>query len=71
VTVRNRLRVDRAFVEADRTFSFQDAALVRRPGPLYAFPFTLTTKVSAPALGIGRRAIDALVDSTSKKPVRR
>lgn len=67
----NDLRVDGAFVEADDTFSFRDAGLIKRPGPLYAFPFMCTTKVSAPALGIARCAIDTLVDSACKKPARR
>jgi alkylation response protein AidB-like acyl-CoA dehydrogenase len=67
----NDLRVDDAFVEAAHTFSFQDTGLIKRPGPLYAFPFMFTAKVSAPALGIARRTIDTLIDVVSKKQARR
>jgi alkylation response protein AidB-like acyl-CoA dehydrogenase len=59
------------FVEARRTFSFQDPEMVRRPGPLYAFPFMFAAKGSAPALGVARHAIDALVASALAKPARR
>jgi alkylation response protein AidB-like acyl-CoA dehydrogenase len=44
------------FVEEDLTFSFQDPKLVKRPGPLYAFPFMFMAKGAAPALGIARHA---------------
>ncbi len=47
----NDILVDDVFVEAAHTFSFQDAALVKRPGPLYAFPLMFVAKGSAPALG--------------------
>jgi alkylation response protein AidB-like acyl-CoA dehydrogenase len=67
----NDLLVDDVFVEAEHTFSFQVAAPVKRPGPLYAFPFMFTAKGSAPALGVARHAIDLLVDIASKKPARR
>jgi alkylation response protein AidB-like acyl-CoA dehydrogenase len=67
----NDLRVDEVFVEAERTFSFQDAALIKRSGPLYAFPLMFTAKVSAPALGIARHAIDALIGTAYDKPARR
>jgi hypothetical protein len=67
----NDLRVADVFVEAERTFSFQDAALIKRPGPLYAFPFMFAAKGPAPALGIARHAIDALIDITCSKPARR
>jgi alkylation response protein AidB-like acyl-CoA dehydrogenase len=67
----NDLRVDGAFVEAGHTFSFQDTGLVKRPGPLYAFPLMFTAKVSAPALGITRRTIDTLIHLVSKKQARR
>ena len=67
----NDLRVDDVFVPTEHTFSFQDPALVKRPGPLYAFPFMFTTKAPAPALGIARHAIDALIDTAAKKPARR
>jgi indole-3-acetate monooxygenase len=45
--------------------------LVKRPGPLSAFPFMFVAKGSAPALGIARHAIDALVDGALVKPARR
>ena len=59
------------FVEEERTFSFQDPSLVRRPEPLYALPFMFTAKGSAPALGIARRAIDTGIESASGKTARR
>jgi alkylation response protein AidB-like acyl-CoA dehydrogenase len=67
----NDLLVEDVFVEVAHTFSFQDVALIKRSGPLYAFPFMFAAKGSAPALGIARHAIDALVDAASKKPARR
>jgi indole-3-acetate monooxygenase len=67
----NDLRLTDVFVEAGHTFSFQDPALIKRPGPLYAFPFTFAAKASAPALGIARRAITALIDTASNKTARR
>jgi indole-3-acetate monooxygenase len=67
----NDLLVNSVFVEASHTFSFQDAALVKRPGPLYALPFMFVAKGSAPALGVARHAIDTLVDAASRKPARR
>jgi alkylation response protein AidB-like acyl-CoA dehydrogenase len=59
------------FVEEARSFSFQDPKLIKRPGPLYAFPFMFMAKGSAPALGIARRAIDAVIESAAGKPARR
>jgi alkylation response protein AidB-like acyl-CoA dehydrogenase len=59
------------FVEEEHSFSFQDPKLVRRPGPLYAFPFLFMAKGSAPALGIARHAIDAVIESAGGKPARR
>ena len=59
------------FVPEERTFSFQDPKLVKRTGPLYAFPFMFMAKGSAPALGIARHAIDALIASAAVKPARR
>jgi indole-3-acetate monooxygenase len=59
------------FVEEEHSFSFQDPKLVRRPGPLYAFPFLFMAKGSAPALGIARHAIDAVIESAAGKPARR
>jgi indole-3-acetate monooxygenase len=67
----NDIIVDDVFVEAGHTFSFQDAAVVKRPGPLYAFPFMFVAKASAPALGVARHAIDALIDTVRTKPARR
>ena len=67
----NDLRLTGVFVEAEHTFSFQDPALIKRPGPLYAFPFMFAAKASAPALGIARRAITALIDTASNKTARR
>jgi len=58
-------------VEEARTFSFQDPALIKRPGPLYAFPFLFIAKGAAPALGIARHAIDAVIESAATKPARR
>ena len=59
------------FVEEARTFSFQDPTLIKRPGPLYAFPFLFIAKGAAPALGIARHAIDAVIESAATKPARR
>ena len=59
------------FVEEARTFSFQDPALIKRPGPLYAFPFLFIAKGAAPALGVARHAIDAVIESAATKPARR
>ena len=67
----NDLLVEDVFVEAARSFSFEDPALVKRPGPLHAFPFLFIAKGSAPALGIARQAIDALIESAGNKPARR
>src|SRR5215469_8593130 len=50
------------FVEQEHSFSFQDPELVERSGPLYAFPFLFVAKGSAPALGIARHAIDAVIE---------
>src|SRR5215813_8354117 len=58
------------FVAEERSFSFQDPKLIKRPGPLYAFPLMLMAKGSAPALGIARHAIDTLA-SVAGKPARR
>jgi indole-3-acetate monooxygenase len=58
------------FVEEERTFSFQDPELIKRSGPLYAFPFMFVAKGSAPALGIARHAIDTVIESAAGKPAR-
>jgi alkylation response protein AidB-like acyl-CoA dehydrogenase len=67
----NDVAVRDTFVEEERTFSFQDPRLIKRPGPLYAFPFMFIAKGPAPALGIARHAIDALIESAAAKPARR
>jgi alkylation response protein AidB-like acyl-CoA dehydrogenase len=67
----NDVVVHDQFVEAGRTFSFQDPEMVKRAGPLYAFPFMFAAKGSAPALGIARHAVDVLVASALAKPARR
>jgi alkylation response protein AidB-like acyl-CoA dehydrogenase len=65
------LAVHDIFVPAERTFSFQDPNLVKRPGPLYAFPLMFIAKGAAPALGIARHAIDVVIDNACRKPARR
>jgi alkylation response protein AidB-like acyl-CoA dehydrogenase len=67
----NDILVEDTFVEAEHTFSFQDPALIKRPDQLYAIPFKFAAKASAPALGIARHAIHALIDIASGKPARR
>jgi indole-3-acetate monooxygenase len=67
----NDLAVRDVFVPEEHTFSFQDPQLVKRSGPLYAFPFMFIAKASAAALGIARHAIDALTETAAKKPARR
>jgi alkylation response protein AidB-like acyl-CoA dehydrogenase len=59
------------FVEQEHSFSFQDPELVKRSEPLYAFPFLFIAKGSAPALGIARHAIDAVIESAARKRARR
>jgi len=67
----NDVVVPEMFVEKERTFSFQDPTLIKRPGPLYAFPFLFIAKGAAPALGIARHAIDAVIERAAAKPARR
>jgi len=67
----NDLLVKDVFVEAARTFSFQDRNLIKRPGPLYAFPLMFAAKSAPVALGIARHALDALIDTATGKPARR
>src|SRR5271155_4293807 len=67
----NDVVVHDEFVPDEHTFSFQDPQLIKRPGALYAFPFLFIAKGAAPALGIARRAIDALIESAAVKPARR
>jgi len=65
------LAVRDIFVPAERTFSFQDPNLVKRLGPLYAFPLMFIAKGAAPALGIARHAIDVVIENACRKPARR
>lgn len=65
------LAIHDVFVPAERTFSFQDPNLVKRPGPLYAFPLMFIANGAAPALGIARHAIDAVIENAGRKPARR
>jgi indole-3-acetate monooxygenase len=65
------LAVHDVFVPEAQSFSFQDPHLIKREGPLYAFPFMFAANGTAPALGVARHAIDALIDSAATKPARR
>ena len=67
----NDIVVRDVFVPEEHTFSFQDPALIKRPGPLHAFPFMFIAKGPGAALGIARHAINALIDSAAAKPARR
>jgi alkylation response protein AidB-like acyl-CoA dehydrogenase len=67
----NDLFVTDQFVEEARSFSLQDPALVKRRGALYAYPFMFAAKGAAPALGIARHALDALIDRASSTSTRR
>ena len=67
----NDLVVGDVFVPEEHSFSFQDPELIKRAGPLYAFPYMFVAKGPGPALGIARRAIDTLVESAVGKPARR
>jgi indole-3-acetate monooxygenase len=67
----NDLLVKDVFVEAEHTFSFQDKNLIKRPGPLYAFPFMFAAKSSPVALGIARHAVDVLIETATNKTARR
>jgi indole-3-acetate monooxygenase len=67
----NDLVVKDVFVAAEHTFSFQDRDLIKRSGPLYAFPFMFASKSSPVALGIARRAIEVLIESATGKSARR
>jgi alkylation response protein AidB-like acyl-CoA dehydrogenase len=67
----NDLVVRDVFVPEEHTFSFQDPQLVKRPGPLYAFPFMFIAKGPGATLGIARRAINALTETAAGKPARR
>jgi indole-3-acetate monooxygenase len=65
------LAIHNVFVPAEHSFSFQDGNLVKRPGPLYAFPLMFIAKGAAPALGIARHAIDVVIENAARKPSRR
>jgi indole-3-acetate monooxygenase len=67
----NDLVVRDVFVPEEHTFSFQDPQLIKRPGPLYAFPFMFIAKGPGTALGIARHAIESLIASAAEKPARR
>jgi indole-3-acetate monooxygenase len=67
----NDILVRNVFVPEEQTFSFQDPALVKRPGPLHVFPYLFIAKGPAAALGIARHAIDALIESATTRPARR
>ena len=67
----NDLLVKDVFVEAEHTFSFQDKNLIKRPGPLYAFPFMFAAKSSPVALGIALHALEVLIETATSKPARR
>jgi len=67
----NDLLVKDVFVPAERTFSFQDEHLIKRSGPLYAFPFMFTSKSGPVALGIARHALDSLIEAATSKAARR
>jgi len=67
----NDIVVRDQLVEEEHSFSFQDPELIKRSGQLYSFPFLFIAKGAAPALGIARRALDALVESAAAKPARR
>lgn len=67
----NDVAVHDVFVPYECTFSFQDPEIVKRPGPLYAFPFMFVAKGPAAALGIARHAVNSLVENAAGKPARR
>lgn len=67
----NDIAVRDVFVPEEHTFSFQDPGLIKRSGPLYAFPFMFAAKGPAVSLGIARHAIDALIENAATRPARR
>jgi indole-3-acetate monooxygenase len=67
----NDVSVQDIFVPAEQSFSFQDPALIKRSGALYAFPFLFVAKGPGVALGVARHAVDALIESAAAKPARR
>jgi alkylation response protein AidB-like acyl-CoA dehydrogenase len=62
----NDIQVHDVFVPSEQTFSFQEPELIKREGPLYAFPFLFISKSSATGLGIARHALDALIEGATK-----
>jgi len=66
----NDVTVRDVFVPQEHTFCFHDPKLIKRDGPLYAFPFMFAAKGAAPALGVARSAIDAFVETAAGKPAR-
>jgi indole-3-acetate monooxygenase len=67
----NDILVEDLIVPDEHTFSFQDPHIVKRNGPLYALPLMFIAKGPAPALGIARHVVDALVEMVCQKPARR
>jgi len=67
----NDLLINDTFVKAEYTFSFQDQNLIKRAGPLYAFPFMFAAKLSPVALGIARHALEVLIETATNKTARR
>jgi len=67
----NDILVHDVFVPEEQTFSFQDPAVVKRSGPLHAFPHLFIAKGPAAALGIARHAVDSLVGIATTRPARR
>lgn len=58
--------VDDIFVPAERTFSLL-ADPPAQPGPYFAFPGIYLSSAGALALGVGRAAVDALVELAAQK----
>jgi hypothetical protein len=59
----NDLVVRDVFVPEEHTFSFQDAQLVKRSGPLYAFPFMFIAK--GPGTALGRQSVRRVAGQSS------
>jgi alkylation response protein AidB-like acyl-CoA dehydrogenase len=67
----NDITVSDVFVEEERTFSFQDPELIKRSGPLYAFPLMFIAKGCGPALGVARHAVDHFIAEAPRRSGRR
>jgi indole-3-acetate monooxygenase len=67
----NDIAIHDVFVPKEQTFTFQDHDLVKRQGPLYAFPLMFIAKGAAPALGVARHAIDIVIENAGRRPARR